>query len=165
MWLVRKLRRDLRRKQGKKRKYEKRTCGWVARQKKSVLKAWCGKTRWFDDVPPASHACQKTCDTCSADSSPAPAPICSENRKERFFYKVGGADGITEVTRTCAFLKRLKNKERKQICNIVAPGNGSLSAKDVCPQTCDNCCAVENDHYKELVEHYETLLTSNGISF
>ena len=105
--------------------------------------------------------------------------FCSDSASDKFFFKFKN-DGTTPVTKKCSFLQGKNKNQRKQICKKKAPvDSGYLSAKDVCPETCGNCCAVEIEHLEnekedlenrlensdKLVERFEYILKLYGIDF
>jgi len=157
-----------------------RTCGWLGKKSDITIRNWCKETEWPDDtIPPASYACPNTCDTCSAAPSSAPTSVCHDSASEKFFFKFDEDSGIA-LGRRCSKFHGKNEEWIQRICNITPPaGSEYLSAKDICPETCDNCCAIENEHLEnkvavieneneELVnkvERYEDLLNFHNITF
>jgi len=134
------------------------TCGWLGTQSDKVIQAWCRTTKWPNDtIPPASYACPNTCDTCSAAPSSAPTSVCSDSATEKFFFKAN--EGGNAVGKKCSIFEGRNEKWIKKICNIPVPvdhiDSGYLSAKDICPETCGNCCALEIEHLENKVEYIE----------
>jgi len=142
-----------------------RTCGWLGKKRRFIIRAWCRKTKWPDDtIPSASSACPNTCDTCSAAPTSAPTSICSDSATDKFFFKVDDNDNA--VGKKCSKFHGKNEKWIQKICNIPVPAvSGYLSAKDICPETCDNCCALEIKHLENEVERYKDLLNFHNITF
>ncbi len=90
-------------------------------------------------------SCPTSAPTVSAPPSPAPIPVCADST-DKFFYKFKD-DGATPKLKKCSFFDGKSEGKRKKMCKTKAPtGSGHGSAKDVCPQTCDNCCDIEIEH-------------------